>query len=65
MVILEINGWVDEGEEFTNVPTHCPKCGNKLQKTDALKLVNILFVWCPSRLTAHHCGWCEIYELPL
>jgi hypothetical protein len=65
MIVLEISGWAEEGEEFTNVPKVCPKCGNKLQKTDALKLVNILFVWCPIRLGFKSCMWSEIYELPL
>jgi NAD-dependent DNA ligase len=63
MVQLEIDGWVEEGKEATNVPTHCPKCGHKLQKTDALKLVNILFVWCPVTLMSGNCRWVEEYSL--
>ena len=64
MVLLEISGWVEDGEEFTNVPKKCPKCGGKLHKTDALKLCNILFVYCDANhLSISH--WCEIFSLPL
>lgn len=65
MVELELNGFLEEDEEYSNVPKLCPKCGQKLQKTDALKLCNILFVFCPAILTSkEQCRWCCIFELP-
>jgi len=64
MVQLEISGWVENDEKYTNVPINCPKCGSKLHKTDALKLCNILFVYCIAGELKNHCGWCEIFELP-
>ena len=63
-VLLEISGWVDDGEEFTNVPHVCPKCGGKLTKVDALKICNTLLVMCKEQRLIHPCRWCEIYELP-
>ena len=39
--------WVEEDKEpFTNVPVKCPVCNSKMIRTNALKLINLLFVWC-------------------
>jgi hypothetical protein len=61
MVELEINGWSDNEEEYTNVPRKCPKCGGDLWKTDALRILNELVVGCKDT----RCRWVEIYTLPL
>lgn len=72
-VMIEISGWCEEGEEFTNVPKVCPRCGSKLTKVDALKTSsNFLFVFCangklPDKegYKVKPCLWCECYKLPL
>jgi hypothetical protein len=61
---LEISGWSEEGEDYTNVPKVCSKCGGKLHKTDALKLCNILFVYCDEGKLHNLCRWCQAYYLP-
>ena len=56
---LKVSGWIEEGEQYSNVPKICEKCGSKLRVTDALHLCNILMVWCPN----YKCRKCEIYEV--
>ena len=61
---LLISGWAETSEDYTNVPKVCPKCGGKLHKTDALKLCNILFVYCEENKLHNPCRWCQAYYLP-
>jgi hypothetical protein len=55
----EISGWLEEGQELVRtVPVICPKCGKKLWKTDASRLIGIIVVGCKDS----RCRWCEIYD---
>jgi len=57
---IDIKGWIEEDdkEPYSNIPVKCPKCGEKLRKTDILQLCGILMVWCPIST----CRWCDIFE---
>jgi len=56
---LKIKGWIEDGEQYSNIPNKCPKCEGKLWRTDALSLCNILMVGCKDST----CRWCRIYSL--
>jgi len=55
-----MKGWIEEDdkEQYTNIPTKCPKCKEKLRKVDAIRLCGIYMVYCPDS----KCRWCEIFE---
>ena len=56
---LFVKGWLENGEEeYTNIPTKCPKCGEKLRKVDALQSCGMYMVWCPIST----CRWCELFK---
>ena len=53
-----IDGWVEVGEEVKkSIPTKCPKCGKKLSKTDASRLIGIILVFCMN----YKCRYAEEY----
>lgn len=61
----EIDGWVtnDTKNPSLGVPRKCPKCGGRVSKTDAQRLLGYIFVWCNG--TGHKidlpCRWCDFY----
>lgn len=56
---LEVSGWIDkDGEQYTNIPKVCIKCGGTLWRANALQLCGIYMVGCKNS----KCRWCEIYE---
>jgi len=57
---IEIKGWVEEDdkEPISNLPSKCPKCGEKLRRVDALRTCGMYMVYCPDST----CRWCMIYE---
>jgi hypothetical protein len=61
-VHLEMSAWVEDGEEYSNIPRVCPVCKGRLVKVDALSLCNTLFVYCKGSLSKGSC-WCENYYL--
>ncbi len=45
-----MDGWVEVGNKpHSTIPVFCPKCNGKLSKTDASRLIGLIFVWCDSR----------------
>ena len=54
----EIEGWSEDGTIRKTIPTFCPKCGNKLHRTDASRLCGIIFVWCSNQ----SCRWAMEYQ---
>ena len=65
MPVVEIDGWItpDNFNPKKGIPRKCPKCGGRLHKTDATRLIGIIFVYCMyGRIDGKPCRWCEIYE---
>jgi hypothetical protein len=68
-VKIVVNGWCEEGEAPDNIFINCPRCGKHLHKTDALKLCNLLVVYCNGFLPNKEgykvlpCLFMEIYSM--
>ena len=46
---IRVEGWVEDNEPISNIPTICPKCGSKLKMVNALQTsAGIIFVYCPN-----------------
>ena len=60
-----MDGWVEVGNKpHSTIPVFCPKCNGKLNKTDASRLIGLIFVWCDSRghRLIEPCRWCDFLK---
>jgi hypothetical protein len=56
---IRVEGWVEDDELISNIPTVCPKCGSKLRIVNALQSeARIIFIYCPNS----KCRYAEEYE---
>jgi len=56
---IRVEGWVEDNEPISNIPTICPKCGSKLKMVNALQTnAKIIFIYCPNS----RCRYVEEFE---